>query len=79
MRFVPLPARPRTSSAYVPAGTPSGTVASISRVNIAEEGASAASSAEYSAYINFEETDQVRLGMSVIVYTQADEPLDKSE
>ena len=56
-----------------------GTVASISRVNIAEEGASAASSAEYSAYINFEETDQVRLGMSVIVYTQADEPLDKSE
>ena len=56
-----------------------GTVASISRVNITGEGASTASSAEYSAYINFEETDQVRLGMSVIVYTQADEPLDKGE
>ena len=59
-----------------------GTVVSISRVNVTEEGASAASSAEYSAYISFEENDQVRLGMSVVVYTQddlADMPATKSE
>ena len=59
-----------------------GTVVSISRVNVTEEGASAASSAEYSAYISFEENDQVRLGMSVVVYTQddlADVPATKGE
>ena len=51
-------------------------------MNVTEEGASAASSAEYSAYISFEENDQVRLGMSVVVYTQddlADAPATKGE
>ncbi len=47
-----------------------GTVSAISRVNVTSENASA--DAEYSAYIDFEETEQVRLGMSVIVYTQSD-------
>lgn len=56
-----------------------GTVASISRVNATEEGATSASSAEYNAYVNFAETDQVRLGMSVIVYTNADAPIDQGE
>lgn len=47
-----------------------GKVASISRVNAkTEEGASSAGAAEYSAYIDFDATDEVRLGMSVIVYT----------
>ena len=47
-----------------------GRVASISRVNAkAEEGASSAAAAEYSAYIDFDATDAVRLGMSVVVYT----------
>ena len=55
-----------------------GTVASISRVNITGEGSSNSSDAEYSAYIDFDETDQVRLGMSVIVYTQ-DAPAQEDE
>lgn len=52
-----------------------GTVASISHVNAGSQsdsssGSTTASSsgAEYSAYINFEATDEVRLGMSVVVY-----------
>ena len=55
-----------------------GTVAFISRVNITGEGSSNSSDAEYSAYIDFDETDQVRLGMSVIVYTQ-DAPAQEDE
>ena len=47
-----------------------GKVASISRVNAkTEEGASSAGAAEYSTYIDFDATDEVRLGMSVLVYT----------
>ena len=51
-----------------------GTVASISRVNVgsgsSEEGGSAAPSgdAEYSAYIDFEADSTVRLGLSAMVY-----------
>lgn len=49
-----------------------GTVASISRVNVGsgEEGGSAASSggAEYSAYIDFEADAATRLGLSAMVY-----------
>lgn len=48
-----------------------GKVRSISHVNAQAEGASS-SSAQYSAYIDFEADDSVRLGMSVIVYTGED-------
>ena len=54
-----------------------GTVSSISRVNITSENDTTSSDAEYSAYIDFDETDQVRLGMSVIVYMQEDAAEDE--
>lgn len=58
-----------------------GTVSSISHVNAsAQEGTSGSSApssagAEYSAYIDFEATDEVRLGMSVIVYAAGGAPV----
>lgn len=56
-----------------------GTVAAISRVNAkAGEGASNAA-AEYSAYIDFDATDAVRLGMSVVVYTVGADSVDPEE
>ena len=53
-----------------------GTVASISHVNAAsgESGAASSSGAEYSAYIDFDAADEVRLGMSVVVYMAGDAP-----
>lgn len=45
-----------------------GKVASISRVNAKSEEGASGNGAEYSAYIDFEATNQVRLGMSVVVY-----------
>lgn len=53
-----------------------GTVASISHVNVAsgESGAASSSGAEYSAYIDFDAADEVRLGMSVVVYMAGDAP-----
>lgn len=54
-----------------------GVVDSISHVNATpEEGAAASSGAEYSAYINFDAAEDVRLGMSVIVYLGAEDALD---
>lgn len=56
-----------------------GTVATISRVNAkVAEGASNAA-AEYSAYIDFDATDAVRLGMSVVVYTVGEDSVDLEE
>ena len=50
-----------------------GTVDSISHVNTsAGEGAGASSGAEYSAYISFTAADDVRLGMSVLVYVTSE-------
>ena len=46
-----------------------GTVDSISRVNATAEGGASSMDAEYSAYISFESSEDVRLGMSVVVYT----------
>lgn len=49
-----------------------GVVEAISHVNVTPaEGAAASSSAEYSAYISFDAAEDVRLGMSVIVYLNA--------
>ena len=45
-----------------------GKVASISRVNVKPEEGAATGAPEYSAYIDFQATDAVRLGMSVVVY-----------
>lgn len=46
-----------------------GIIESISHVNVAaKDGTAASGDAEYSVYINFEPTEDVRLGMSVIVY-----------
>lgn len=56
-----------------------GTVASISRVNASAEGGAASVDAEYSAYIDFEATDEVRLGMSVVVYTLDGDSLDSED
>lgn len=54
-----------------------GVVDSISHVNAtAQEGASASGAAEYSAYISFDAAQDVRLGMSAIVYLSGDEELD---
>lgn len=53
-----------------------GVVDSISYVNASAEGAGDNSGAEYSAYINFEQGEDVRLGMSVIVYLAADDAVE---
>lgn len=46
-----------------------GTIESISHVNAAaKDGTAASGDAEYSVYVSFEPTEDVRLGMSVIVY-----------
>lgn len=45
-----------------------GVVDSISHVNASAEDGASSVGAEYSAYINFDATQDVRLGMSVIVY-----------
>ena len=46
-----------------------GVVDSISHVNVQAEAGAASAGAQYSAYISFPATEDVRLGMSVIVYT----------
>lgn len=56
-----------------------GTVASISRVNASAEGGATSMDAEYSAYIDFEATDEVRLGMSVVVYTLDEDGLETED
>lgn len=57
-----------------------GTIDSISHVNIeAEEGASASSIAEYSAYIQFDAAAEARLGMSVIVYLNSDDSIQTND
>lgn len=51
-----------------------GVIDSISHVNaVSKDGAYTSNSAEYSAYINFDATEDVRLGMSAIVYLSSDD------
>lgn len=49
-----------------------GEIASISHVDAAEKDGASTGGAEYSAYVNFDGAEDVRLGMSAIVYLSAD-------